>query len=365
LDRLAVRTFVLPFDPLVIREALMREHYRGGQSFYVCPRIEDLAGVAEELRNLVPEAKLVTAHGRMSPTQLDDIMTAFDAKQYDILLATNIVESGLDIPNANTIVIHRADLFGLAQLYQLRGRVGRAKLRGYAYLTYAPQMALAQTAQQRLEVIQTLDQLGAGFQLASHDMDIRGAGNLLGEEQSGHIREVGLELYQQMLQDAVAAARAGGAAAAEDRWTPQISLGMPVLIPETYVADLNVRLGLYRRLADIAEDSEIEAMAAEMIDRFGLLPPEVENLLQTVAVKQLCRHLGIEKIDAGPKGAVVTFRKDTFARPDRLIAWITKQAGTAKVRPDQKLVLMRAWDDAAARLSGLKKTLAELAALAA
>jgi transcription-repair coupling factor (superfamily II helicase) len=366
LDRLAVRTFVLPYDPLVIREALMREHYRGGQSFYVCPRIEDLAGVAEELRQLVPEAKLVTAHGRMSPTQLDDIMTAFDAKQYDILLATNIIESGLDIPNANTIVIHRADMFGLAQLYQLRGRVGRAKLRGYAYLTYAPNIKLSDTAQQRLEVIQTLDQLGAGFQLASHDMDIRGAGNLLGEEQSGHIREVGVELYQQMLEDAVAAARAGGASdEAEDRWTPQINLGMAVLIPENYVTDLNVRLGLYRRLADVMDDAGIEAIAAEMIDRFGPLPPEVENLLQTVAVKQLCRAAGIEKIDAGPKGAVISFRRDKFAKPERLIQWITKQAGTVKVRPDQKLVLMRAWDDAAQRLTGMKKMLTELAQMAA
>ena len=347
LDRLAVRTFVLPYDPLVIREALMREHFRGGQSFYVCPRIEDLADIATELRALVPEVKLVTAHGRMAPTQLDDIMTAFDAKQYDVLLATNIIESGLDIPNANTIIIHRADMFGLAQLYQLRGRVGRAKLRGYAYLTYAPGVPISTTAMQRLEVIQTLEQLGAGFQLASHDMDIRGAGNLLGEEQSGHIREVGIELYQQMLEDAVAAARAGGReAGAEERWTPQINLGMPVLIPETYVADLNVRLGLYRRLADVIDESEIETTAAEMIDRFGPLPLEVENLLQTVAVKVLCRRAGVEKVDAGPKGAVLSFHKDKFAKPDRLIAWITKQGGTVKVRPDQKLVLIRAWDDA-------------------
>jgi transcription-repair coupling factor (superfamily II helicase) len=364
LDRLAVRTFVLPYDPMVIREAIMREHYRGGQSFYVCPRIEDLDGVAAELCELVPEVKIVSAHGRMTPTQLEDIMTAFDARQFDILLATNIIESGLDIPNANTMILHRADMFGLAQLYQLRGRVGRAKLRGYAYLTYAPTAALSQTAQQRLEVIQTLDQLGAGFQLASHDMDIRGAGNLLGEEQSGHIREVGVELYQQMLDDAVAIARAGGAAA-EDRWTPQINLGMSVLIPETYIADLNVRLGLYRRLADIAEDMEIEPLAAEMIDRFGVLPTEVENLLQTVAVKQLCRKAGIAKIDAGPKGAVIAFHNDNFARPDRLIAWINKQAGTAKARPDQRLVLMRAWDNAEQRLSGLKKALGELADLVA
>jgi transcription-repair coupling factor (superfamily II helicase) len=366
LDRLAVRTFVLPYDPMVIREALMREHFRGGQSFYVCPRIEDLKEVAEELRNLVPEVKLVTAHGRMTPTQLDDIMTAFDAKQFDILLATNIVESGLDIPNANTIIIHRADMFGLAQLYQLRGRVGRAKLRGYAYLTYTAGAILSGTAQQRLEVLQTLEQLGAGFQLASHDMDIRGSGNILGEEQSGHIREVGIELYQQMLEDAVAAARAGGASfESEDRWSPQINLGMSVLIPETYVADLNLRLGLYRRLADVAEEAEIEAIAAEMIDRFGPLPEEVENLLQTVAVKVLCRRAGIEKIDAGPTGAVLSFHLNRFAKPERLIAWITRQDDTVKVRPDQKLLLMRAWSDTALRLTGMKKILAELAALAA
>ena len=364
-DRLAVRTFVLPYDPMVIRDAIMREHYRGGQCYYVCPRIEDLATVSEEIHALVPEVKIITAHGRMGPTQLDDIMTAFDAKQFDVLLATNIVESGLDVPNANTILLHRADMFGLSQLYQLRGRVGRGKLRGYAYLTYAPTAALSPTAQQRLEVIQTLDQLGAGFQLASHDMDIRGAGNLLGEEQSGHVREVGIELYQQMLQDAVAAARAGQAEAeaANDRWTPQINLGMSVLIPEDYVADLNLRLNLYRRLAEVAEDADIEPIAAEMIDRFGSLPPEVENLLQTVAIKQLCRRAGIDKIDAGPKGAVVSFRHGTFARPDRLIAWITQQAGTVKVRPDQKVVMMRAWDDAPQRLAGMKKTLVELAAL--
>lgn len=364
-DRLAVRTFVLPYDPMVVREAIMREHFRGGQSFYVCPRVEDLVGLADEMRALVPEIKIVTAHGRLTPTQLEDIMTAFDAKQFDMLVATNIIESGIDIPNANTMIIHRADMFGLAQLYQLRGRVGRAKLRGYAYLTYAPTMALSQTAQQRLEVVQTLDQLGAGFQLASHDMDIRGAGNLLGEEQSGQVREVGVELYQQMLEDAVAAARAGGLGeTVQERWTPQINLGMSVLIPETYVADLNVRLGLYRRLADVMEEAEIEPIAAEIIDRFGSLPTEVENLLQTVAIKVLCRKAGVSKIDAGPKGAIIAFYHDTFSHPERLMAWITKQAGTIKVRPDQKLVLMRGWEDMSLRLTGTKKTLVELVKLA-
>ncbi|MGE4351054.1 MAG: transcription-repair coupling factor [Bdellovibrionales bacterium] len=369
IDRLAVSTYVLPYDPIVIREALMREHYRGGQSFYVCPRIDDLASVAEELRELVPELKLVSAHGRMSATELDDIMTAFDAKKFDLLLATNIIESGLDIPNANTIVLHRADMFGLAQLYQMRGRVGRSKQRGYAYFTYNPRVPLSSTAQQRLEVISTLDQLGAGFQLASHDMDIRGTGNLLGEEQSGHIREVGIELYQQMLEDAVAAAKAGlsadGAAqpALADHWTPQINIGLSVLIPETYVTDLNVRLGLYRRLADGAGTEEIESIAAEMVDRFGPLPQEVENLLQTVEIKQLCRKANVAKLDAGPKGAVIGFHNDQFARPDLLIGWIAQQAGTVKVRPDQKLVLMRAWDSVPSRLEGVKKTLQQLASL--
>ncbi len=368
-DRLAVSTYVLPYDPMVIREALMREHYRGGQSFYVCPRIEDLASVEAELRELVPELKMIAAHGRMGASELDDIMTAFDANKYDLLLATNIIESGLDIPNANTIILHRAAMFGLAQLYQLRGRVGRAKQRGYAYFTYDPRAPLSPTAQQRLEVISTLDQLGAGFQLASHDMDIRGTGNLLGEEQSGHIREVGIELYQQMLEDAVAAAKAGGgmeagnADAPDERWTPQINIGLSVMIPETYVTDLNVRLGLYRRLAEGGEDSE--AIAAEMVDRFGALPIEVENLLQTVAIKHLCRKAGVAKLDTGAKGAVIGFYQDKFARPDLLIQWITKQAGTVKVRPDQKIVLLRTWEDMTRRLDGLKKALEELAVCAA
>jgi len=366
LDRLAVRTFVLPYDPLVIREAIMREHYRGGQSFYVCPYIEDLAEVSEKLRELVPEVKIIMAHGRMPPAQLEDIMTAFDARQFDVLLATNIVESGLDIPNANTIILHRSDRFGLAGLYQLRGRVGRSKQRGYAYLTYEPNKTLSKTAEQRLEVIQTLEQLGAGFQLASHDMDIRGGGNLLGEEQSGHIREVGVELYQQMLEDAVAAVRVGSGdpTGATERWTPQINLGLSVLIPETYVVDLNVRLGLYRRLADIEDKSEIEPLAAEIIDRFGPLPPEVENLLKTVEIKHICRQAGVAKVDVAAKGAIIAFYKDTFAHPEKLVPWIAKNAGTVMVRPDQKLVVVRAWDDMTRRLEGIKTLLGDLATMA-
>jgi transcription-repair coupling factor (superfamily II helicase) len=365
-DRLAVRTFVLPYDPVVLREAIMRERFRGGQIFYVCPRIEDLDQVQSRLKDLVPECNIAMAHGQMSPGVLEDTITAFTEGKFDILLSTNIVESGLDMPRVNTIVLHRADLFGLAQLYQLRGRVGRSKLRAYAYLTIPPDRVLNQTAQKRLEVMQTLDSLGAGFQLASYDLDIRGAGNMLGEEQSGQIREVGIELYQHMLEEAVVAARAEGEGKAPvDEWSPTINLGTAVLIPETYVADLAVRLGLYRRLSSFTERAELDAFAAELVDRFGKLPPEVENLLEVVAVKQLCRQAGVEKIDAGPKGAVVAFRQNRFAKPERLIAYITKDAASMKVRPDQKLVYVADWNDARARMRGVAKLMADLAKIAA
>jgi len=365
-DRLAVRTFVLPFDGVVIREAILREKYRGGQIFYVCPRLADIDKVKDRLATLVPEVKAAIAHGRMTPTELEDVMTAFADGAYDVLLSTNIVESGLDMPRVNTIIIHRADMFGLSQLYQLRGRVGRGKARGYAYLTLPTKQKLSQASEKRLQVMQTLDGLGAGFTLASHDLDIRGAGNLLGDEQSGHIKEVGIELYQTLLEEAVAAAKGGLSEdeAAAQEWSPQISLGMPVLIPEEYVKDLSVRLGLYRRIGTLISRPEVDGLAAEMIDRFGKMPQEVENLLEIVAIKVLCRQAGVEKVDAGPKGAVLTFRNNLFSNPAGLVQFIGKQVGTVKLRPDHKLVFGRAWDDAAARLRGVQKLIGDLAALA-
>lgn len=365
-DRLAVRTFVLPFDPVIIREALMREYLRGGQTFYVCPRISDMDEVMKKLRILVPEIKLVAAHGRMSPTELEEIMTAFADKKYDVLLSTTIIESGLDMPSVNTIIVHRADMFGLSQLYQLRGRVGRSKTRGYAYLTLPPHQKVSKTALKRMEVMQKLDTLGAGFTLASYDLDIRGAGNLLGEEQSGHIREVGIELYQKMLEEAVAEARSGGIADedAETAWSPQITAGMPVLIPETYVRDLGVRMGLYKRLADVTELNEIEAFAAELTDRFGTLPPEVDNLLEVIAIKTLCRKANVEKIEAGPKGAVITLRNNTFPNPAGLVKFIAQNSGAAKLRPDQKIVYKRVWDIPKDRIKGMRKLMLKMAEIA-
>jgi len=346
IDRLAVRTFIMPFDAVVVREAIQRERFRGGQVFCVVPRIEDLGRAAERLAAIVPEARIVQAHGRLPPTQLERVMTEFGDGKHDILLSTNIVESGLDMPSVNTLVVQRADLFGLGQLYQLRGRVGRGKQRAYAYLTWPQSHRLTPAAEKRLTVIQTLDSLGAGFTIASHDLDIRGAGNLLGDEQSGHIREVGIELYQQMLEDAVAELRAeqGRARPAERDWTPGISLGLPVLIPEEYVPDLPVRLGLYRRIGALASDAETEAMAAELVDRFGPLPQEVENLFQVVALKRACREAGVEKLEAGPKGMVLQFRGNAFRNPSGLIAWLgSKQSLRERIRlrPDHKLAIAR------------------------
>ncbi len=365
-DRLAVRSFVLPFDPVVIRDALLREHYRGGQSFYVCPRIKDIEKVEETLKELVPELKLITAHGQMNPDDLDDRMSAFYEGKYDVLLATNIIESGIDIPSANTLVVHRSDLFGLSQLYQIRGRVGRSKVRAYAYMTYEPGMILNPQAQKRLEVIETLDTLGAGFQLASHDMDIRGSGNLLGDQQSGHIKEIGVELYQQMLEEAVAAAREGtdiGGVGAPERWSPQINLGTSVLIPEKYIEDLGVRMSLYRRLSDLETPEDIESFAAELIDRFGKIPQEVNNLLDIVAIKQLCKKAGVGSIEAGPKGAVIGFHKDSPPNVEGLLRWIAEKGGSVKLRPDQKLVVVRGWDNAEARVKGVQSIMRELGAL--
>ena len=365
-DRLAVRTFILPFDGVVVREALQRELRRGGQVFYVCPRIADLDQAAEFVRANVAEANVAVAHGQMPATQLETVMTAFYEGACNVLVATNIIESGLDIPTANTMIVHRADMFGLSELYQLRGRIGRSKTRAYAYLTIPATRTPTPGAEKRLAVMQSLDGLGAGFSLASHDMDIRGAGNLLGAEQSGHIKEVGFELYQRMLEETVAAVRAaesGAVVTAEDVWSPQINVGTAVLIPEAHVPDLDVRLGLYRRVADLAGAAEIEAFAAEMIDRFGPLPDEVEHLLQIVAIKQALRAAGVERLDAGPRGATLHFRNDSFADPPGLVRYLSSTPGSAKLRPDHSLVVKADWARAVDRLKGVRRIADDLAAI--
>ncbi len=363
-DRLSIRTYVSAFDAMTLREALLREHYRGGQSFFVVPRITDLPEIEEFLRDHVPEVSFVIAHGQMAAGELDDRMNAFYDGKYDVLLATTIIESGIDIPTANTMIVHRADMFGLSQLYQIRGRVGRSKTRAYAHMTTKPRMKLTPQAEKRLRVLGTLDSLGAGFTLASQDLDIRGAGNLLGESQSGHIREVGHELYQSMLEEAITAIKSGtgeGLPEVDDQWAPQIKLGVPVLIPEDYVQDLDVRLGLYRRLSMLSRKVEFEGFAAELIDRFGKLPREVNTLLLVVRIKAMCKKAGIAKLDAGPGGATFQFHRDKFASPEGLVEFLTDEAGRAKVK-DNKIIVRRDWPKEADRIKGsfaIAKSLAE------
>ncbi|NVO27904.1 transcription-repair coupling factor [Donghicola sp. C2-DW-16] len=363
-DRLSIRTYVSEFDKVTIREALLREHYRGGQSFYVVPRITDLPEIEEFLREQVPEVSYIVAHGQMAAGELDDRMNAFYDGKYDVLLATTIVESGLDIPTANTMVVHRADMFGLAQLYQIRGRVGRSKTRAYAYLTTKPRAKLTAPAEKRLRVLGSLDTLGAGFTLASQDLDIRGAGNLLGEEQSGQMKDVGYELYQSMLEEAIAKIKSGkmeGLLDDDGQWAPQINLGVPVLIPEDFVPDLDVRLGLYRRLSELTKKVELEGFAAELIDRFGPLPKEVNTLLLIVRIKAMCKRAGIAKLDGGPKGATIQFHNDKFASPTGLVEFIRGEKGAAKIK-DNKIVVRREWATEADKIKGafaIAKDLAE------
>jgi transcription-repair coupling factor (superfamily II helicase) len=362
-DRMAVRTFISPFDPLVIRETLMREHYRGGQSFYVCPRLADLADVKSFLDENVPELKVAIAHGQMAAGELEDIMNAFYEGRYDVLLSTTIVESGLDVPTANTLIVHRADMFGLAQLYQIRGRVGRSKVRAFALLTLPVNKVLTAGAERRLKVLQSLDTLGAGFQLASHDLDIRGAGNLLGEEQSGHIKEVGFELYQQMLEEAVAEVK-GVDEVVDTGWSPQIQVGTSVMIPENYVPDLHLRMALYRRLGELDDLREIDGFGAELIDRFGPMPIEVQHLLKVVYIKALCRVANVEKLEAGPKGVVVQFRGKQFPNPAALVGYIAKQGSMAKIRADHSVFLTRDLPTPEKRLAGAAVVMTQLAELA-
>ena len=362
-DRLAARTFVMPFDKVMIKEAIYREKFRNGQVFFVCPRVSDIFGMEKELRALVPDIRILVAHGQMPVKQLEDVMNDFADGKADMLLSTTIIESGIDMPTVNTMIVHRSDMFGLAQLYQLKGRVGRSKVRGYCYFTVPKQKELKPIAERRLNILQALDTLGAGFSLASHDMDIRGSGNILGEEQSGHIKDVGIALYQHMLEEEIIRQKSGERQSKEKEmtdWTPQITTGIPVMIPENYVRDLGVRLGLYKRIGDIKDKAGILDMREELTDRFGKLPEEVDNLLKTVEIKQLCRDANIEKIDAGAKGILITFHNNIFKAPDKLINWISRQFGVVKIRPDQKLFIERDLQSYTVRVETIKNYVGKL-----
>lgn len=339
IDRLPVRTNVIPFDPVVIRDALMREKFRGGLSFYVVPRIKDIEWVEKQLTKFVPELRYKIAHGQMPASEIDSVMNDFCDGKFDILLSTTIIESGIDIPIANTMIIHRSDMLGLSQLYQLRGRVGRGKVRGFAYLTLPHYKKTTRHSMQRLDVLQNIDSLGAGFTIAGHDMDLRGFGNLVGDEQSGHIKEVGSELYQEMLDEAIEEIKKHKEKSKIAEFTPSINLNIPVLIPSEYIEDSSLRLAIYRRAGALKTNTEIEAFKDEMVDRFGILPNEFHNLLDMVKIKNTCMKLKIESLDSGPNGFVMKFNKH-FDVSDLVLKFVKKYPRNAKIKPDNKLVFL-------------------------
>ena len=365
-DRIPIRTYVMEFDPATIREALIREHYRGGQSFFVVPRIRDLEAVETFLTERVPEVSYTVGHGRLGGAVLDRRTNDFYSGKYDVLLSTNIVAAGLDIPTANTMVVYCAERFGLSQLYQIRGRVGRSAVQGFAFITYLPKTRLTETAEKRLRVLNKLDTLGVGLSVASHDLDIRGAGNLLGVAQSGRIPEVGIELYQKFLVDAVRRLKEGISGEefpAEDDWSPKISLGTPVMIPESYIEDLGMRLSIYRKMSNLQKRVELESYAAELTDRFGSLPTEVRILFRLMRIKQLCRIARISRLDGGKNGATIEFHNGGFINTRGLVGFVAAESGRARFR-GEKLIIQRDWTKENSRIRGAHEIALALARIA-
>jgi transcription-repair coupling factor (superfamily II helicase) len=353
LGRKPVLTDVGPADPKEIARRLMAERARGGQSFFVCPRIADLEGARTLVAEHAPEIKAEVAHGQMSADELDRIMEAFTHRRFDVLISTTIVESGLDVPSANTLIVHDAHRLGLAQLYQLRGRVGRSPVQANALLTYPPDQDIGDTAGRRLEVLKSLDSVGAGFAVASHDMDIRGAGNVLGEEQSGHIREIGFELFETLLARAVEAYRRGESADFADLWVPRISLGLEARIPAGYVADAAERIAFYWRIARAADEPSLDAIVSELEERHGALPAAALNLLASVRIGLEAHASRIAEIQAGPKGAVISLRPGL--KPDRrVLVAVAEMFGSVRIKRDRRIVVQARWTDPEARLAGVR-----------
>ena len=350
-DRTSVRTQVCRFSDEVVRDAIQREMRRNGQVFFVHNRVETIDEFAEYLRRVVPEANIEIGHGQMAPQDLDNVMLRFVEGKTDVLLCTAIIESGLDIPNANTILIHRSDHFGLAQLYQLRGRVGRSDRRAYAYLLLPPQGSMTADARRRIEAIQDLSELGAGFRLAMEDLEIRGAGNLLGGQQSGQIASVGYDLYVEMLQAAIAELQGKPAETAIE---PEIRLPLPALLPEGYVDDVNQRLVLYKQLSSARDDEEVFGIRDELLDRYGSLPDEASNLIEVIRLKIRCRGMGIEAVDVADGELVLRVHNGSAIDPVRLAQLLSQPDTPFRVTPDHRIYLrLRRREDALAESFGL------------
>jgi transcription-repair coupling factor (superfamily II helicase) len=354
--RLAVKTFVREYDSLVVREAILREVLRGGQVYYLYNDVENIQKAAQRLEELVPEARIAVGHGQMRERELERVMNDFHHQRFNVLVCTTIIETGIDIPSANTIIIERADHFGLAQLHQLRGRVGRSHHQAYAWLLTPHPKAMTADAQKRLEAIASLEDLGAGFALATHDLEIRGAGELLGEDQSGQMETIGFSLYMELLENAVDALKAGREPSLEDLTSQQteVELRMPSLLPDDFIPDINTRLSLYKRIASAADSDELNEIKVELIDRFGLLPDPARNLLDIAALRQQARKLGIRKLEANEKGGVMEFNEKNHVDPGWLIGLLQKEPQHYRLDGPTRLRFMRELEERTARMEWIR-----------
>lgn len=365
LDRLSINSYVMPVDKAVLRNAIMREHYRGGKTFFIVPHIKNLNNILEKIKNIVPEIKVALAHGQMPPVKLNNIINSFYDNEYNMLLSTNIIGFGIDLPEANTIIIYDAHMFGLSQLHQLRGRVGRSKLKAYAYFIIPENTILTSVAQKRLEAIQSLDFLGGGLNLAGYDVDIRGCGNLLGKEQSGQIKEVGIELYQKMLTEAIEEHsnnpdNKNTKPGSKKKSAPSVNLDISVYIPSSYIEDTNLRTYFYHRLGNSENNEDLKSIVEEMTDRFGKLPEEVSNLEEIIKIKQHCISLSIEELSCGNDSVMIKFYDNYFEKPDLLINYINENASKLKLRNDHKLLFKGDFKEKKQKIEGIKFILEEI-----
>jgi transcription-repair coupling factor (superfamily II helicase) len=348
-EKIATQTYVLPWDMGVIRNSINKELERGGQVFFVCPRVSDIIEMEETLKS-IGNISYTVVHGQKTTVEIENNMIDFENKKYQVLISTNIIESGLDLSNVNTIIIQRADMFGLAQLYQLRGRVGRSNIQSFAYLLYENKKTFNKQAEKRLQILQSLDYLGASFNLASYDLDMRGAGNLLGEEQSGHVKEIGFELYQKLLETEMNHLKLSDDDIEYDSFSPNIVLNMPVLIPKKYIADLETSMEMYQRIGRIKSIEEIDEIKTEMIDRFGELPYQIENLFTTIVLKIKCKYAGVEKMIMGPKGISLYFYNATFKAVDKLLDYVSNHGEQISMKPEGYIILHAKHDEVAEQI---------------
>ena len=357
-DRQAIKTVVARDTDDLVRDAIIRELERGGQVFYVHNRVHSIGIVAERLRRLVPQARISIAHGQMEEKELEKVMLGFMHGQSDLLLTTTIIESGLDIPRANTMLVDRADTFGLSQLYQLRGRIGRSNVKSYAWLLIPGEGSITQEARERLKILQDISELGAGFRIATHDLELRGAGDMLGPRQSGTVADIGFELYTQMLEEAIANLKGEEL---EDRCEPEINLAIPAFLPDSYVPDTNQRLVLYKRLVQAESAEEVTELLHEMKDRYGKPPHVVQTLAQIMEQRIILKQLKINKVDYDGRSLALTFHPQTPVNPERLISLIRTMPGQYQFTPDHRLLCaLPPSPDSARIIESLARTLEQL-----